>query len=124
MKKLRINIQLLFYNVVYLTTIQNFLSDIIFSNKASLAFSTALKKSFKYLIAKTKIMKKSAILKNEMQKLLLRTMKPCVLLMFSLFLISASAFAQNNTITGKVENESGQPVVGASVVVKGTTTGT
>jgi TonB-linked SusC/RagA family outer membrane protein len=124
MKKLRINIQLLFYNVVYLTTIQNFLSDIIFSNKASFAFSTALKKSFKYLIAKTKIMKKSAILKNEMQKLLLRTMKPCVLLMFSLFLISASAFAQNNTITGKVENENGQPVVGASVVVKGTTTGT
>ncbi|HEX6848838.1 MAG TPA: SusC/RagA family TonB-linked outer membrane protein, partial [Chitinophagaceae bacterium] len=69
-------------------------------------------------------MKKSAILKNEMQKLLLRSMKQRVLLAFSLLLISASVFAQNTTITGKVTDNNGQPVVGASVIVKGTTTGT
>ena len=125
MKKLRKDIHLVLHNVVNLTANQNFLSGIKFSNKESFAFpSVDLKKSFKYSIAKTNIMKKSAILKNEKQKLLLRSMKQCVLLMFSLFLISASAFAQNNTISGKVENDAGQPVVGASVIVKGTTTGT
>ena len=119
------NLQLLLCFHALKATSQNLLSGIISSNKGSFVFSSAvLKKSIKYSIAKTKIMKKSAILKNEMQKLLLRSMKQCVLLAFSLLLISAGAFAQNNTITGKVENDAGQPVVGASVIVKGTTTGT
>ena len=36
----------------------------------------------------------------------------------------ALAFAQNKQVTGTVVDESGEPVIGASVVVKGTTTGT
>ena len=44
--------------------------------------------------------------------------------LFTMFmLISAFAFAQNRQITGTVVDESGSPVSGASVYVKGTTTG-
>ena len=44
------------------------------------------------------------------------------LLLFLLF--AANSFAQNITVKGKIVNEDGQPVVGASVIVKGTTAGT
>lgn len=37
--------------------------------------------------------------------------------------ISISAMAQTNTITGTVVDELGEPIIGATVVVKGTTTG-
>jgi TonB-linked SusC/RagA family outer membrane protein len=41
-----------------------------------------------------------------------------------IFLFSAPALAQQKTITGKVTTEQGAPLAGASVVVKGTRTGT
>lgn len=44
--------------------------------------------------------------------------------MMGIFLFPALAFAQQRNITGKVTNELGSPLAGASVVVKGTTTGT
>lgn len=34
-----------------------------------------------------------------------------------------SAFAQTSTITGVVRDSAGEPIVGAAVMVKGTTTG-
>lgn len=40
-----------------------------------------------------------------------------------LMLLSALAFGQNRTITGTVTDETGAPVVGASVIIKGTRTG-
>ena len=44
---------------------------------------------------------------------------------FTLLLFSGTTlYAQNATIRGKVTNDAGDPVVGASVQVKGTTTGT
>ncbi len=36
---------------------------------------------------------------------------------------TTSAFAQKRTLTGVVKDETGQPVSGASVIIKGTTTG-
>src|SRR5215212_4374664 len=68
-------------------------------------------------------MKKSAFLNPMMQKLIVRSIKQGMLL-FSLLLFSALVFAQNITIKGKVTKDDGQPVAGASVVVKGTTNGT
>ncbi len=48
-----------------------------------------------------------------------------VLLLCPLFLlIMQQSWAQNKTVTGKVTDENGRPVAGASVIVKGTTTGT
>jgi len=68
-------------------------------------------------------MKKTAYLEIRMQKLIVQSMKN-MLLIFSLLLFSAGALAQNITIKGKVVKDDGQPVPGASVVVKGTTSGT
>ena len=44
--------------------------------------------------------------------------------LMGLFLISARAFAQQKTVTGKVTSEQGTPLSGISVVVKGTNIGT
>ena len=44
--------------------------------------------------------------------------------LLGIFLFAAQAPAQQNTITGKVTTEQGTPLSGASVVVKGTRTGT
>lgn len=52
-----------------------------------------------------------------------RLMKKLIILPVLLLLMQAS-WAQNKTVSGKVSDEKGSPVVGASVVVKGTTTGT
>jgi TonB-linked SusC/RagA family outer membrane protein len=41
-----------------------------------------------------------------------------------IFLCSARASAQQKTVTGKVTDDSGNPITGASVVIQGTTTGT
>ncbi|MBD0294935.1 MAG: TonB-dependent receptor [Flavisolibacter sp.] len=47
-----------------------------------------------------------------------------LLLTVLLFIFSVIGFAQTGTVAGTVRDEKGQPVSGASVVVKGTTTGT
>ena len=44
--------------------------------------------------------------------------------LMGLFLFAAPAFAQQKAVTGKVMDEQGTPLQGASVVIKGTTTGT
>jgi TonB-linked SusC/RagA family outer membrane protein len=44
--------------------------------------------------------------------------------MMGIFLCSATASAQQKTVTGKVTDDTGAPIARASVVVKGTTTGT
>lgn len=51
-----------------------------------------------------------------LQKLLIVT---CIVL-----LVSMQALAQNVTVSGKVTNETGQPITGASVLIKGSATGT
>lgn len=51
-------------------------------------------------------------------------MKRSVLLLLGLLFVSAHAFAQQRTVTGKVTNEAGAPVVGAQILVKGTGSGT
>ena len=50
-------------------------------------------------------------------------MKKIVFTLFSL-LLSIVAFAQSNTIKGSITDETGEPVIGASIFVKGTKTGT
>ncbi|MEO7291516.1 MAG: TonB-dependent receptor plug domain-containing protein, partial [Ginsengibacter sp.] len=44
--------------------------------------------------------------------------------MLGVFVLSTQMFAQNRTIAGKVSDATGQPIAGASVLVKGTRTGT
>ena len=44
-------------------------------------------------------------------------------LMTCLFLVTLSAFSQNKTITGTVIDNFGEPLIGVSVVVKGTSNG-
>ncbi len=68
-------------------------------------------------------MKKSACLKTMMQRLVSQSMKSGTLFL-SLIFSSAVLFAQNITVRGKVVKDDDQPVPGASVVVKGTTSGT
>jgi TonB-linked SusC/RagA family outer membrane protein len=50
-------------------------------------------------------------------------LKPVVLFMFAI-LIFSTTWAQTKTVTGVVKDASGEPVIGASVVVKGTRVGT
>lgn len=53
-------------------------------------------------------------------------MKKSLLLMMSmLMMISISVFSQTRTISGTVtDSKSGEPVIGATVTIKGTSTGT
>ncbi len=51
-------------------------------------------------------------------------MKKCVLALVGLLLVSAQAFAQQKTVTGKVTTDQGAPLAGAQIVVKGTGSGT
>jgi len=46
-----------------------------------------------------------------------------VLVLSAFFLMCTMAFAQQGTVTGKVIDDLGEPVIGANVIVKGTTTG-
>ncbi len=52
------------------------------------------------------------------------TMKRLSLLALVMFFTCAGALAQTKTVTGVVKETNGDPIIGASVVVKGTTTGT
>ena len=47
-----------------------------------------------------------------------------LLMLCALFLLSFQTFAQKETVSGKIVDKSGQPLIGASVVIKGTTRGT
>ena len=51
-------------------------------------------------------------------------MRKFLLLVLGILAFSIQIFAQNRTITGKVADASGQPIVGASVIVTGTNIGT
>ncbi|TWI79124.1 TonB-linked SusC/RagA family outer membrane protein [Lacibacter cauensis] len=51
-------------------------------------------------------------------------MRKFVLLLFAAVLSCASLLAQEKKITGKVTDDSGAPIAGATVIVKGTTNGT
>jgi TonB-linked SusC/RagA family outer membrane protein len=44
--------------------------------------------------------------------------------LMAIFLVAARAFAQEKTVTGRVTDEQSAPLPGASVVIRGTTTGT
>jgi TonB-linked SusC/RagA family outer membrane protein len=57
-------------------------------------------------------------------KLLFTNAKACLLPLLMIASFALPTWAQNITVRGRVTNESNQPVVGASVVVKGTTNGT
>src|SRR5262245_59240052 len=64
---------------------------------------------------------------NQNQKLLqgkLWQQVICCVAALLMLVLPAVAFAQNKTITGKVTNANGTPVAGATVQVKGTTSGT
>ena len=47
-----------------------------------------------------------------------------VITLTCLLLLSASVFAQTKTVTGTVTDTSSEPLIGASVLVQGTSTGT
>lgn len=51
-----------------------------------------------------------------------RATKVCFVLN-AMLLVSAAAFAQSKTVTGKVVDDFGEPITGANVVIKGTTVG-
>jgi len=69
-------------------------------------------------------MKKTAILKNSQPPAKLRLLKPAALMLLLFLLFSATSFAQNITIKGKILKGDGTPVPGASVTIKGTGNGT
>lgn len=51
-------------------------------------------------------------------------MRKILMLMLSVFVLSTQMFAQNRTVSGKVSDANGNPIAGASVLVKGTRIGT
>lgn len=63
---------------------------------------------------------------NNQDRALATTWKPFskrLLTMASAIAITASAFAQSRTISGKIVDANGEPVIGASAIVKGTSNG-
>ena len=48
--------------------------------------------------------------------------KRLLFVLTSLFFVAAQAFAQQQTVTGKITSEQGTPLSGVTVTVKGTTT--
>ena len=63
---------------------------------------------------------------NNQDRPLATTWKPFskrLLTMASAIAITASAFAQSRTISGKIVDANGEPVIGASAIVKGTSNG-
>lgn len=69
-------------------------------------------------------MKKTAYLKTMSRLQIPQVSRITALTLLSFLLFALNSLAQNITVKGKILNEDGQPVVGASVIVKGTTTGT
>lgn len=59
---------------------------------------------------------------NQKNKLIGLMMRPLLLVL--LMFVTSLAFAQTKTVTGNVVDEKGEPVIGVTVQVKGTTTGT
>lgn len=53
----------------------------------------------------------------------MKNMKRSILVFLSFFMFYAAAYAQQGTVRGQVLDESGEAVIGASVVVRGTTQG-
>lgn len=51
-------------------------------------------------------------------------MRKIVLLLFAILMLGAGAFAQKMQISGTVTSEDGQPIIGASVIIQGTNSGT
>ena len=51
-------------------------------------------------------------------------MRKVLFFMMGIVLLCTELYAQNRTITGKVTDDKGSPVPNASILVKGTTTGT
>jgi TonB-linked SusC/RagA family outer membrane protein len=51
-------------------------------------------------------------------------MRKLLMLMLGLFVLCAQLWAQNRTITGRVTDDKGAPILGASILVKGTRVGT
>ena len=49
--------------------------------------------------------------------------KRFITVLLTLLFVGAAAFAQSS-VSGKVSDESGEPMVGVNVLIKGTTTGT
>jgi TonB-linked SusC/RagA family outer membrane protein len=69
-------------------------------------------------------MKKTAILRNAVLQFKSRISKTTVITLLLFLFITANSFAQNISVKGRVLKGDGQPIAGASIVVKGTTTGT
>ena len=61
------------------------------------------------------------LLKNSLRK---KSFFVVVVLLLQLLLVSETVFAQNKTVKGRVVNDTGQPVQKASVLIKGTNSGT
>ena len=59
-----------------------------------------------------------------MKKLLFTSLKGVICLLFILFCSTTSLLAQNSKISGKITDAKNEPLVGASVLVKGTSNGT
>ena len=51
-------------------------------------------------------------------------MKKTFFLLVAVLIVSVTAMAQNVSISGKVADAAGEPLIGVSVLVQGTTTGT
>ena len=62
------------------------------------------------------------ILLQHLQKKAIRSKS--IMTLVYLLLASASAFAQTKTVTGTVTDAANEPLIGASVLVQGTSTGT
>jgi TonB-linked SusC/RagA family outer membrane protein len=70
-------------------------------------------------------MKKTAKLKGRISLVRLLIGRPLTLILFTAWLLTMPmlSFAQDKTIRGKVTTDTGEPVIGASVVIKGTNKG-
>lgn len=62
--------------------------------------------------------------KKQIKQLGIRGLFPRLFLVILFSAVASFAFAQNKTITGSVVDAKGESVIGASVLVKGTTNGT
>ena len=59
-----------------------------------------------------------------MKRFLTHSMKALYALILCLLALNTKGFAQNTNISGQVKTSSGDPLIGAAVLVKGTSNGT